>query len=60
MLEFFRFGIDVWHCVYVPTKNHRPTNATRPKEALGNAYLMFLWTLVFPKPQLVHQDVFYS
>ena len=29
----------------VPSKNHKPINATRPKKALEDAHLMFLWTL---------------
>lgn len=44
--ECFQFLVleEMFSIVDVPTKNHRPTNATKPKEALENTYLMFLWT----------------
>lgn len=42
ILEFFRFGVDVRYCLYI-AKNH----ATRPRETLGKAHLVFLTTLLF-------------
>lgn len=47
--ECFQFLVleEMFSIVDVPTKTHRPTNATRPKEALESAYLMFLWTFSF-------------
>lgn len=59
-LGFFSFGIDGWHWVSDPTKNHKPTNSARTKEALGNAQSVFRWTLLFPRSQLAHPDVFNS
>lgn len=44
--KYLNYLVVEWMFVIdVPSKNHKPINATRRKEALEDAHVTFLWTL---------------